>query len=70
MGLSHRYTNIQKNYLQYSYRIAKKNKKSIAKGIVQKSFTALFPLWCLRKNDIPKMQKKKQQKTKRKFRKH
>ena len=28
-------------------------------GIVQKSCTALFPLWSLRKNDIPKMKEKK-----------
>ena len=29
-------------------------KKSVATGIAQKSCTALFPLWSLRKNDISK----------------
>ena len=31
----------------------------MAAGIAQKSCTALFPLWSLGKNDIPKMKKKK-----------
>ena len=31
----------------------------MAAGIAQKSCTALFPLWSLSKNDIPKMKKKK-----------
>ena len=29
--------------------------KSMATGIAQKSYTALFPLWSLKKNDISKM---------------
>ena len=41
-------------------------KKSLATGMVQKSCTALFPLWSLRKNDLPKMKNN----TKRKCRKH
>ena len=32
-------------------------KKSMATGIAQKSYMALFPLWSLRKNDILKMKK-------------
>ena len=39
----------------------------MATGIAQKSCTALFPLWSLRKIDILKMKKKK---TKRKDKKH
>ena len=31
----------------------------MAAGIAQKSCTALFPLWSLGKNDIPKMKKNK-----------
>ena len=31
----------------------------MATGIAQKSCTALFPFWSLRKNDISKMKKKK-----------
>ena len=34
----------------------------MAAGIAQKSCTALFPLWSLGKNDIPKMKKKKTKK--------
>ena len=30
----------------------------MATGIAQKSWTALFPLWSLRKNDISKMKRK------------
>ena len=36
----------------------------MAAGIAQKSCTALFPLWSLGKNDIPKMKKKKKKKQK------
>ena len=32
-----------------------KSKKSMVTGIAQKSYTTLFPLWYLRKNDILKM---------------
>ena len=39
----------------------------MAIGIAQKSCTALFPLWSLKKNDISKMKKKD---IKRKYRKH
>ena len=39
----------------------------MATGIAQKSCTALFPLWSLKKNDISKMKKKD---IKRKYRKH
>ena len=60
MGLV-RQTNIQKIYLQY--RITKTVKKSMVTGIAQKSCTALFPLWSLRKNDISKMKKKYKEET-------
>ena len=48
-------------YKEFIYNIVielrKAIKKSKAKRIAQKSSTALFPLWSLRENDIPKMKK-------------
>lgn len=49
-------------------KLRKTIEKSMATGIAHKSYTALFSLWSLRKNDVSKMKKKKN--TKRKRRKH
>ena len=38
----------------------------MAAGIAQKSCTALFPLWSLGKNDIPKIKKKQKKKKQKK----
>ena len=59
VGLFRRHTNIQKVYLQGSYRITKTIKEFVATGIAQKSCTPLFPLRSLKKNDILKMKKEK-----------
>ena len=52
-----RHTNIQKIIYIIVIELRKTIKKSMATGVAQGSFTALFPLWFLRRNEISKMKK-------------
>ena len=55
ISLLHKYT--KKIIYIIVKELRKTIKKSMATGIAQKSCTALFPLWSLRKNDISKDKK-------------